>query len=91
MDDLGQNMKELNDKIETFEGWIRDEENKPEKDQKKEQIKEWREQIKEWREDKKSLRKQVDAFTAALEEDTRRRVGDLRLEARLLGMLFCLV
>jgi hypothetical protein len=48
-------------------------------------------QIEEWREQSKTLNKQVDAFTAALEEDTRRRVSDLRLEPSLLGMLLIVV
>jgi chromosome segregation ATPase len=102
MDVLGLNIKELNDKIEKlndkiekYDTKIENEKSKPNPDQEqikewKEQIKEWKEQIKEWKEDK-TLRKQVDAFTAALEEDTRRRVSDLRLEPSLLGMLLIVV
>jgi chromosome segregation ATPase len=93
LDDLRQNIKELNDRIEKYDTKIENEKSKPSPDLEqikewREQIKEWREQIKEWREQCKTLNKQVDAFTAALEEDTRRRMGDLHLEPRLLGMLF---
>jgi len=80
IDELTSKIDKLNDNIKEYDGWIRDEENKPEKDQKKESIKEWRETIKEWRKDKASLR-------AVLEEDTRRRLSELRLEPRLLGRM----
>ena len=60
IDERTRKIDKLNDKIEKFDGWIRDEESKPEKDQKKESIKRWIIQIEEWREDKASLRRALD-------------------------------
>jgi hypothetical protein len=85
VDDLGQNIKELNDKTDKYSGWIREESANAVPNE--ELIKEWRERIKEWRAQIKMWDKQ--AF--ALEEDTRRRMDELRLEPRLLGMLFVVV
>ena len=60
IDELTSKIDKLNDNIKEYDKWIRDEENKPEKDQKKESIKRWIIQIEEWREDKASLRKALD-------------------------------
>jgi chromosome segregation ATPase len=85
-DDLTSKIDKLNDNIKQYRDKIDEEEKKPEKDQKKETMEEWREQIKEWREQIKRWNRQADALTAALEEDTRRRMSYLRIEPRLLGL-----
>ena len=81
--DLSNKIKELNEDIKRYDGWIREEEREPETERRNARIAGWERQIAGFEEDKAALRA---ALTAALEaENAERRLGALSLEPHVHG------